>query len=214
MPYSVKEIFYTLQGEGYHSGRAAVFCRFSGCNLWNGKESDRSSSACWFCDTDFLGTDGIGGGKFSSAAELASRINETWKGSDPKQRPMVVFTGGEPLLQLDSALLEACTENGFYIAVETNGTIPAPEGIDWLTVSPKPGGELLQKTGSELKLVYPHEVQPESVSELKFKHFFLSPLNTSDSAENEKNTCAAVSYCLKHPQWQLTMQAHKLWGIP
>ncbi len=214
MPYAVKEMYYTLQGEGHYCGRAAVFCRFTGCNLWNGKEEDRAAAPCWFCDTDFLGTDGVGGGKFQTASALAEKIEQTWFDSTSHQAPMVVFTGGEPLLQLDEALLEACKKKGFFTAVETNGTIAAPKGLDWITVSPKPNSPLRQRSGSELKLVYPHDVQPEALSELDFKYFFLSPLNSSLQSETEKNTKAAVEFCLKNPQWQLTMQAHKLWGIP
>jgi 7-carboxy-7-deazaguanine synthase len=213
MAYAVKEIFYTLQGEGARSGRASVFCRFAGCNLWSGREEDRVRAACYFCDTDFVGTDGMGGGTFRSAEELADAIMQQWPMS--KGRPLphayVVFTGGEPLLQLDEALIEACHQRGFEVAVETNGTIPAPAGIDWLTVSPKPNSTLVQRQGSELKLVFPHEVRPEDVEHLAFQHFFLQPM---DGPQLQENTRLTVEYCQTHPQWRLGLQMHKVIGIP
>lgn len=212
MPYTVKTIFYSLQGEGARSGRPAVFCRFSGCNLWNGREKDKANSSCWFCDTDFSGTDGPGGGKFLVAADLADSINSFW----PKghSRPYVIFTGGEPLLQLDDALIGCIKEYGFEIAIETNGTLEAPEGIDWITVSPKPKGELKLKSGNELKLVYPHDVTPESVASLSFDHFYLSPMNLDDPASTMEHIKMAINYCLRNPQWKLTHQMHKFWNIP
>ena len=212
MSYSVKEIYFTLQGEGARAGRSAVFCRFSSCNLWNGKEEDRSSASCWFCDTDFNGTDGPGGGKFARHGDLANAIASRWP--DTKQGvPYVVFTGGEPLLQLDTKVLNAMHNLGFESAVETNGTIIAPKGIDWLTVSPKPNSKLRQVSGDELKLVYPQEVSPESLDELDFTHFYLSPRTDSEEEVSKKNTRLAIDYCQKNPKWQLTMQYHKIWGI-
>ncbi len=212
MSYSVKEIFYTLQGEGAQAGRPAVFCRFSGCNLWSGREQDRNNAACWFCDTDFVGTDGQGGGKFATAEQLAQAVAELWP--NDLGSPMVVCTGGEPLLQLDTPLIRALKNHDFEIAVETNGTILAPDGIDWLTVSPKPKGELLQKTGTELKLVFPHEIQPASVEHLEFDYFYLSPLTCENEAETNTHLQQALAYCRSHPKWRLTMQYHKIWGIP
>jgi 7-carboxy-7-deazaguanine synthase len=213
MAYAVKEIFYTLQGEGARSGRAAVFCRFAGCNLWSGREEDRARAACYFCDTDFVGTDGGGGGLFRSADGLADAILRQWPASNANPLPhgYVVFTGGEPLLQLDGSLIDACHRRGFEIAVETNGTIPAPPGIDWLTVSPKPNSILLQRQGSELKLVFPHEVRPEDVEHLAFQHFFLQPM---DGPRLRENTRLAVEYCQAHPKWRLSIQLHKAIGIP
>lgn len=208
--YLVKEIFYTLQGEGFNSGRPAVFCRFAGCNLWSGHEKDRSEAKCYFCDTDFVGID-EDGGRFKTAAELAERIAQQWSNVGGKR--LVVFTGGEPLLQLDGDLITAVKAQGFEVAVETNGTIAAPPGIDWLTVSPKPNSELVQKSGSELKLVFPHEVHPEAVADLDFKHFFLSPLDAGDAAKTNANMQAAADYCLQHPQWRLTLQNHKILGL-
>lgn len=207
--YSVKELFYTLQGEGARTGRVAVFCRFSGCNLWSGRERDRATAACDFCDTDFVGTDGLGGGRFATADELADAILGTWKGG--AAAPYVVFTGGEPLLQLDAALVAACKKRGFEVAVETNGTIEPPDGIDWITVSPKPRSELRLKTGQELKLVFPQEVTPESVAGLDFPLFFLQPL---DGPDRQRNTELAIAYCREHPRWQLSVQTHKILGIP
>lgn len=211
--YQVKEVFYTLQGEGQHAGRAAVFCRFSGCNLWSGREEDRKTSPCYFCDTDFRGTDGPGGGKFKAAKELAEAILSAWRDPAARQK-FVVFTGGEPLLQLDSALIAEVKARGFEIAVETNGTIVPPEGIDWLTVSPKPDSELKIRKGSELKLVFPQKVRPESLAELDFKHFYLSPLWSENSEELLANVEQATEYCREHPQWKLNLQRHKFWGIP
>jgi 7-carboxy-7-deazaguanine synthase (Cx14CxxC type) len=209
--YSAKEIFYTLQGEGAQSGRPAVFLRFAGCNLWSGREADRASAACNFCDTDFVGTDGPGGGKFATAHDLAQAVCEKWPVSPvPGGRPFVVATGGEPLLQLDEAAIAALHENGFEVAVESNGTVPAPRGIDWLCVSPK--SEIVQTSGDELKLVYPQpDFPPEKFAGLAFRHFFLSPM---DGPELRPNTDAAVAYCLAHPQWRLSVQLHKILGIP
>ena len=210
MAYAAKEIFKTLQGEGAQAGRAAVFCRFAGCNLWSGREADRASAACTFCDTDFVGTDGEGGGKFASAEQLADALAATW-GPDAAHR-YVVFTGGEPLLQLDTALIDAVHARGFDIAIETNGTLPAPAGIDWICVSPKAGNPVVQTHGDELKLVYPQaDALPEAFSHLEFTHFFLQPL---DSALRIPHTRQAVQYCLDHPQWRLSVQSHKYIGIP
>ena len=213
MAYQVKEIYYTLQGEGAQAGRPAVFCRFAGCNLWSGRESDRQGAACWFCDTDFVGTDGARGAKYRTEAELADSIEECWNeySSGP---PFVVFTGGEPLLQLDESLLSALKNKGFEIAVETNGTIEAPAGLDWITVSPKAGTELMQRAGNELKLVFPQGVAPEHYADLPFAHFFLSPRWSAESAELRHHTELAMSYCRANPKWKLTMQYHKIWGIP
>lgn len=215
--YQVKEIFYSLQGEGARSGRPSVFCRFSGCNLWTGREDDRKDALCYFCDTDFVGTNGPGGGKFASAADCANAIASTWPSSGTqkldRKPPYVVFTGGEPLLQLDSLLIQEMKERGFEVAVETNGTIDVPDGIDWITVSPKPNAPLVQLSGNELKLVFPHEVRPEDVQHLEFKHFYLMPLATSDERKNYQYTEQALHYCLAHPQWSLTLQTHKQLGI-
>ncbi|ABQ31948.1 7-carboxy-7-deazaguanine synthase [Acidiphilium cryptum] len=211
MAYSVKEIFPTLQGEGRNAGRAAVFCRFAGCNLWSGREEDRASATCRFCDTDFVGTDGPGGGRFADAAGLARAIQAAWSAACTRDA-LVVFTGGEPLLQLDAPLIEAVHDAGFEIAVETNGTIEPPPGIDWLCVSPKEGAELVVRQGSELKLVYPQkEATPERFAGLDFAHFLLQPMDGPDRAAN---TRAAIEYCLTHPQWRLSMQTHKYLGIP
>ncbi len=207
--YSVKEIFYTLQGEGAQAGRPAVFCRFTGCNLWSGREQDRSKAICDFCDTDFIGTDGQNGGKFESAELLAQEIKRFWP--EDEGHPYVVCTGGEPLLQLDQTLVEAFHQAGFEIAVETNGTIEAPEGIDWVCVSPKAGTEIVLKNGDELKLVYPQPLaQPEKFIALNFKHFYLQPM---DGPLQRINTQDSIQYCLKHPQWKLSLQTHKLLGI-
>lgn len=206
--YTVKEIFYTLQGEGAQAGRAAVFCRFAGCNLWNGREEDRAAAVCNFCDTDFIGV-GDDGGKFATANELAQRIQTEWRGVGGK--PFVVFTGGEPLLQLDAALIDAMHAVGFEVAVESNGTIAAPDGIDWLCISPKGTSQLVQTSGHELKLVYPQlNAMPMSFAKLDFAHFYLQPM---DSAQQTTNTVAAIDYCMAHPQWQLSLQTHKLTGI-
>lgn len=243
--YSVKEIFYTLQGEGAQTGRAAVFCRFAGCNLWSGREADRGSAICQFCDTDFADTNGPGGGKFTSAEELAAAVEEKWlpnaqrkttadpsttpfaksaSGSAQDDKPIkglsdrgggrrfVVCTGGEPLLQLDAPLIDALHARGFEVAVETNGTIAAPAGIDWICVSPKAGAELKQHAGDELKLVFPQAgVDPAQFESLSFRHFFLQPM---DGPDKNANTQAALQYCLDHPRWRLSLQTHKLLGIP
>jgi 7-carboxy-7-deazaguanine synthase (Cx14CxxC type) len=210
MAYSVKEIFKTLQGEGAQAGRAAVFCRFSGCNLWSGREDDRSRAICQFCDTDFVGTDGTGGGRFRSADALAQAIEEAWAGGGHQR--FVVFTGGEPLLQLDQSLIEAVQQRGFEIAVETNGTVEAPPGLDWICVSPKAGASLRQSCGNEIKLVYPQVgLDPATLSGLAFQHFWLQPM---DGPERAANTAAAVEFCLQNPRWRLSLQTHKLIGIP
>ena len=210
MAYTVKELFYTLQGEGGQAGRAAVFCRFAGCNLWSGREADRASAICDFCDTDFIGTDGEGGGRFAEAADLAAAIASTWRGGEADR--FVVFTGGEPLLQLDSALLDAVHVQGFTVAIETNGTRVAPAGVDWICVSPKAGAPLVQTHGHELKLVFPQEALPPAVVEgLAFDQFWLQPM---DGPRRAENTQAAVAYCLQHPRWRLSLQTHKVIGIP
>ena len=207
--YAVKEMFLTLQGEGAHAGRVSVFCRFAGCNLWTGREADRATAICRFCDTDFVGTDGIGGGRFASAGDLARAVANLWPGTDGK--PYVVFTGGEPLLQIDTALIDAMHTLGFEIAIETNGTLPVPAGIDWVCVSPKIGSELKVFAGDELKLVYPQEdSEPSIYLPLSFTHFWLQPM---DGLEQAKNIRATVEYCLTHPQWRLSTQTHKLLGI-
>jgi len=213
MAYSVKEIFYTLQGEGAQTGRPAVFCRFSGCNLWSGREEDRLTAICQFCDTDFVGVDGHGGGKFRSAQELADAIAAAWpQTSAAPLRRFVVCTGGEPLLQLDEPLVAALHEHEFEIAIETNGTLPPPPHIDWICVSPKAKTELVLKTGHELKLVFPQDgAEPELFAALDFQHFFLQPM---DGPAREWNTQLAVQYCLRHPHWRLSLQTHKLLGIP
>jgi 7-carboxy-7-deazaguanine synthase len=212
MSYAVKEIFYTLQGEGAQAGRAAVFCRFAGCNLWSGREADRPTAVCRFCDTDFVGVDGPGGGRFESAKELAAAIEEKWPADSVLGQRFVVCTGGEPLLQLDASLIAALHERAFEIAVETNGTIAAPEGVDWLCVSPKAGSTLVQRSGDELKLVYPQaEADPAEFELLSFRHFFLQPM---DGPPREANTELALRYCLDHPQWRLSLQTHKFLGLP
>lgn len=210
MAYAVKEIFYTLQGEGANVGRPAVFCRFAGCNLWSGREADRSSAVCNFCDTEFVGTDGDGGGKFETPEALAAAIVARWP-SGAKGTPFVVITGGEPLLQLDAPLVRALKAKGFAIAVETNGTLLPPEGDLWLTVSPKAGAPFELKRGSELKLVFPQPgAEPEKFEHLDFRHFFLQPM---DSPQRAENTALATQYCLDHPQWRLSLQTHKIIGI-
>jgi 7-carboxy-7-deazaguanine synthase len=210
--YSVKEIYYTLQGEGAQTGRPAVFCRFAGCNLWSGLEQDRATAICRFCDTQFVGTDGEGGGKFQNAATLARAIAACWPQHDRSGTRYVVCTGGEPLLQLDRALVDAFHEAQFEIAVETNGTQPAPDGLDWICVSPKAGAPLVLDTGDELKLVFPQEsAPPEAFERLRFRHFFLQPM---DGPQLAHNTELAVQYCKGHPQWRLSLQTHKLLGIP
>lgn len=211
MAYSVKEIFKTLQGEGGQTGRAAVFCRFTGCNLWSGREEDRAGAVCSFCDTDFVGTDGEGGGKFADAEVLARRLAEVW-GEGGGERRFVVFTGGEPLLQLDAALIDAVHAERFFIAVESNGTVAPPPGIDWLCVSPKAGAPLTATRGAELKLVYPQpDLQPECLESFDFEHFFLQPM---DGPQREQNIVAAIAFCLTHPRWRLSLQTHKMIGIP
>jgi 7-carboxy-7-deazaguanine synthase len=210
MSYAVKEIYYTLQGEGARTGRAAVFLRFAGCNLWNGLESGRAAATCRFCDTDFVGTNGPGGGKFADAASLAAAVAAAWPVRDGAQ-PYVVCTGGEPLLQVDEVLVEALHAKGFEIGLETNGTLKPPRGIEWICVSPKAGTALTLDTGQELKLVYPQEdAEPERFAALLFEHFFLQPM---DGPAREANTQAAIEYCLQHPQWRLSLQTHKLTGI-
>jgi 7-carboxy-7-deazaguanine synthase (Cx14CxxC type) len=213
MAYAVKEIFYTLQGEGANAGRPAVFCRFAGCNLWTGREADRSRAVCQFCDTDFVGTDGIGGGSFSSAALLARAVRAAWPAENPAGAvPLVVCTGGEPLLQLDAAAIDALHAEGFEVAVETNGTQPAPAGLDWICMSPKAGAPTVLTSGHELKLVFPQPgAEPERYRRLAFAHFFLQPMDGPDRA---RNTELAVAYCLAHPEWRLSLQTHKMLGIP
>lgn len=213
MTYSVREIYYTLQGEGAQSGRPAVFLRFAGCNLWSGRERDRERAVCRFCDTDFVGTDGPGGGKFETPQQLAAAVAGHWHAAAGSGAPYVVCTGGEPLLQLDEAAIEALHARGFEIAVETNGTIRAPAGLDWICVSPKAGAAVVQKAGDELKLVYPQAeatAQPECFIDWQFEHWFLQPM---DNADRPRNTRAAIDYCLAHPQWKLSLQMHKLVGI-
>jgi 7-carboxy-7-deazaguanine synthase len=211
--YTVKEIFYTLQGEGANVGRPAVFCRFAGCNLWTGREEDRARAVCTFCDTDFVGTDGMGGGKFASARDLAVAVATQWpSASSSRARRLVVCTGGEPLLQLDDAAVAALHDEGFEIAIETNGTHLPPPGLDWICVSPKADALLRLTVGDELKLVFPQaKALPERFEHLNFAHFFLQPM---DGPQRERNTQLAVRYCLEHPQWRLSLQTHKLLGIP
>ncbi len=210
MSYTVKEIYTTLQGEGAQTGRRAVFLRFAGCNLWTGREQDRAAAVCSFCDTDFIGTNGPGGGKFADAAALAAAVAVEW--GEHRAHRLVVCTGGEPLLQLDAALIDALHADGFEIAIETNGTQEAPAGIDWICVSPKAAAPLKLTHGSELKLVYPQALaMPERFEHLGFTHFFLQPM---DGPDREANTGAAIAYCLAHPQWRLGLQTHKLTGLP
>jgi len=207
--YAVKEIFLTLQGEGAHAGRASVFCRFAGCNLWTGREQDRDQAVCRFCDTDFVGTDGTLGGRYTDAGELAGAIAAQWAGAEVDR--YVVITGGEPLLQLDAELIAALQKQGFAIGVETNGTIEPPPGIDWLCVSPKAGAELRVKRGNELKLVYPQPgAMPEQFAALDFERFSLQPM---DGPARDEHTRLAIAYCLRHPQWRLSVQTHKTIGI-
>ena len=212
MTYTVKEMYYTLQGEGANTGRPAVFCRFSGCNLWTGREEDREGAVCWFCDTDFVGTDGSGGGKFTTPEELARVAWSQWPTVRAcSARPLVVCTGGEPLLQLDAPAIEALHSRGFEIAVETNGTQEPVDGLDWICVSPKEGAPLKLVSGDELKLVYPQRTAlPEMFEDLSFRHFFLQPM---DGPKVQENTRAAIEYCLEHPQWRLSLQTHKYIGI-
>jgi 7-carboxy-7-deazaguanine synthase len=207
--YSVKEIFYTLQGEGANAGRAAVFCRFAGCNLWSGREQDRATAQCLFCDTDFVGTDGPGGGRFAAASGLAGACRSA---AGSAGVGLIVLTGGEPMLQVDGALIETLHEAGFEIAIETNGTLAVPGSIDWICVSPKAGTEIRQRTGHELKLVFPQEdLPPEAVEDLAFAHRFLQPM---DGPDRDRNTALAIAYCKAHPRWRLSLQSHKLIGIP
>lgn len=211
MSFAVKEIFHTLQGEGVNAGRPAVFLRFAGCNLWSGREADRAGATCAFCDTDFVGTDGDGGGSFADAAELAGAVAARWPEKN-KIRRFVVVTGGEPLLQMTPELIDALHVRGFEVAVETNGTQPCPAGVDWLTVSPKAGAKLVLEAGDELKLIYPQDgARPEAFAGLAFAHFLLQPM---DGPEVERNTRLALEYCLAHPPWRLSLQTHKILGIP
>lgn len=211
MSYAVKEIFLTLQGEGGQAGRAAVFCRFAGCNLWSGREEDRANAVCTFCDTDFVGMDGEGGGRFDTAEALADAVAAAWKGA-AGEPALVVCTGGEPLLQLDEALIAALHARGFEVAVETNGTLAAPEGLDWICVSPKADAPLAQTSGQELKLVYPQAgVDPARFEGLAFERFLIQPM---DGPARAANTAAAIAYCLAHPKWRLSVQTHKYIGIP
>ncbi|USZ51650.1 7-carboxy-7-deazaguanine synthase [Halomonas sp. DN3] len=215
--YSVKEAFYTLQGEGVQAGRASVFCRFAGCNLWSGREQDRASAQCRFCDTDFVGTDGQNGGRFATAGALAEHITRLWPHPHEGVTPYVVFTGGEPLLQLDAALIDAVHAAGFEIGVETNGTLAAPDGIDWLCVSPKGNAPLVQTRGDELKLVHPQtDAPPERFEGLDFDHFLLQPMDTSGlmpSDARKEPLSATVAHCMAHPRWRLSLQTHKIAGI-
>ena len=209
MSYAVKEIFLTLQGEGGQAGRAAVFCRFAGCNLWSGREQDRAQAVCNFCDTDFVGMDGVGGGRFADAQALADAVEAAWEGG--AENRLVVLTGGEPLLQLDEALIAALHGRGFSLALETNGTLPVPEGVDWICVSPKADAPVVQTHGQELKLVYPQsKALPERFESLDFQRFLLQPMDGPDRAAN---TQAAIAYCLAHPRWRLSVQTHKYLGI-
>ena len=210
MTYAVKEMFYTLQGEGAQAGRASVFCRFAGCNLWSGREQDRAAAVCNFCDTDFVGVDGQGGGKFTTAEDLAAAIASKWPKNVPG-KPYVVCTGGEPLLQIDKPLIDALHALGFEIAVETNGTQPAPQGLDWICVSPKADSDIVLTSGHELKLVFPQpQARPERFAAMDFQHFFLQPM---DSILKADHTRAAVAYCMANPQWRLSVQMHKIIGI-
>lgn len=212
--YHVKEAFYTLQGEGAQAGRASVFCRFSGCNLWSGREADRATAKCTFCDTDFIGTDGLNGGKFSSATALAEHITALWPHQSDNAVPYVVFTGGEPLLQLDVALIASLHSYGFEVAVETNGTLVPPAGIDWLCVSPKGNNPLAVTKGDELKLVFPQaDAPPEQFSSLGFSHFFLQPMDLAPLNKSAPTIAEATAYCMAHPQWRLSLQMHKIAGF-
>lgn len=211
MTYTVKEIFYTLQGEGANAGRPAVFCRFAGCNLWSGLERDRAEAVCTFCDTDFVGIDGPGGGKFAEPKELAAAIAARWPSAGDRGRRLVVCTGGEPLLQLDARLIDALHDAGFEVAVETNGTLAPPPGIDWVCMSPKAEADVVLRAGNELKLVFPQErADPERFEHLEFEHFFLQPM---DGPVREENTQLALRYCLANPQWRLSLQTHKFLAI-
>lgn len=212
--YAVKEAFYTLQGEGAQSGRASVFCRFTGCNLWSGREQDRAKSICQFCDTDFIGTDGQNGGRFKTAEALAEHIHALWPSKMHGVNQYVVFTGGEPLLQLDTALIDALHARDFEIAVETNGTLPAPKGIDWICVSPKGASTIVQTWGHELKLVYPQaDAPPERFSDMAFEYFYLQPMDLTPLGRSGTTQSDVLAYCLSHPQWQLSLQMHKIVGI-
>ena len=212
MAYAVKEIFFTLQGEGRQAGRPAVFCRFAGCNLWSGREQDRRDAVCQFCDTEFVGTDGPGGGKFVTADILADAVAAMWPATDTAGKRFVVCTGGEPTLQLDDAVINALHHRGFEIAVESNGTLPMPAGVDWICISPKAGTDLAQTSGDELKLVYPQaDAPPERFAGLDFRHFLLQPM---DGPVRDANTQAALAYCLAHPRWSLSLQTHKFLGLP
>jgi len=211
MTYSVKELYFTLQGEGVQVGRPAVFCRFAGCNLWTGREQNRADAVCQFCDTEFVGTDGPDGGRFKRAEDLARTVAETWAAEAEEGVPYVVCTGGEPLLQLDAPLIAAFKAEGFQVGIETNGTLQAPEGLDWICVSPKAAADLVQKSGNELKLVYPQDgAQPERYAGLAFEHFLLQPM---DGPDQETNTALASDYCAAHPEWRVSLQTHKLVGL-
>ena len=213
MAYAIKEIYYTLQGEGYMTGRPSVFLRFAGCNLWSGHERDRSNAVCQFCDTDFVGMDGVGGGRFGTPEELAAKVGALWPKTDsPYARPYVVCTGGEPLLQMDNDLVQALQIQGFQVAVETNGTLLPPKGISWICVSPKAGAPVVLQSGNELKLVFPQpNAMPKEFEMLDFKYFYLQPM---DGPELAANTQEALKYCMKYPQWRLSIQTHKLLNIP
>ena len=211
--YAVKELYYTLQGEGAHTGRAAVFLRFAGCNLWSGREEDRSTATCQFCDTDFIGTDGPNGGKFRSADDLANAVSAEWQSNTDSitGTPCVVCTGGEPLLQLDETLIVALQSEGFEVAIETNGTLPAPRRVNWICCSPKAGADMVLQSGNELKLVYPQSGHgPEDFADLDFEHFFLQPM---DGADTQRNIQLAIDYCQRNPLWRLSIQTHKLIGL-
>lgn len=213
MSYSVKEVFYSLQGEGFHSGRPAIFCRLSKCNLWTGREADRSEAICQFCDTDFIGTDGQNGGKFTDAEALCQHLLDFWP-TDSKTHPFVVLTGGEPLLQVDDELIKNLHHHQFEIAVETNGTKDAPANIDWICMSPKANAPIILDKGHELKLVYPQaDLLPEKVADLEFDYFYLQPMDDKDPKITQANIKQAVAYCLQHPKWKLSLQTHKLLGI-
>lgn len=212
MSFTIKEIYFTLQGEGAHTGRAAVFCRFAGCNLWSGREQDRSSARCTFCDTDFVGTDGPGGNKFATAEDLVEALLGVWRSHTNSKHAYIVFTGGEPLLQLNDELIKECKRKGLEIAIETNGTLPTPQGIDWVCMSPKSGNPIKVDSGDELKLVFPQsDCVPESFEHLQFKHFFLQPMDGPNQAENIQ---LAAAYCQANPLWRLSLQTHKLIGLP
>jgi 7-carboxy-7-deazaguanine synthase len=209
MSYSVKEIFYTLQGEGQNTGRAAIFCRFSGCNLWSGRSVDRANAICQFCDTDFMGVDGDGGGRFETARDLATAIAQKWPTQHRGER-FVVCTGGEPLLQLDSGLIETLHSEGFRIAIETNGTLPVPDGVDWVCVSPKAGTKIVVHKGNELKVVFPQATDPKVYEHLEFEHFYVQPMDGPVQAQNIE---ASIGFCLANPKWRLSLQTHKILGV-